>query len=142
MKELCRRWRRSASFEELSLALLMLESVQLGARYRMYFPVEMVLMVKALITYEGVGYLMDNKFDVAEVSQRHVYRIFRSQLSPMRLVREGLRGAPEIMEAVVRLPLLVSETLRILEQQTRRPPQTPLAGIRGTIASRASQTDG
>lgn len=133
MKELCRRWRRSASFEELSLALLMLESVQLGARYRMYFPVEMVLMVKALITYEGVGYLMDKSFDVAEVSQRHVYRIFRSQLSPMRLVREGLRGAPEIMEAVVRLPLLVSETLRILEQQTRRPPRSALGGIRGTI---------
>jgi len=48
-------------------------------------------------------------------------------------VREGLRGAPEIMEAVVRLPLLVSETLRILEQQTRRPPRAALAGIRGTI---------
>ncbi|MCD4751255.1 MAG: phosphotransferase [Thermoanaerobaculales bacterium] len=133
MKELCRRWRRASNFEEMSLALLMLESLQLGARFNMYFPVEMVLMVKALITLEGVGYLLDPEFDVAEVSQRHVYRIFRTQFSPIRLLREGMRGAPEIMEALVRLPLLVSESLRILEQKTRKPPQRPLAGLRGTI---------
>ena len=133
MKELCRKWRRASNFQEISLALLMLESLQLGARFHMYFPVEMVLMVKALITLEGVGYLLDPDFDVADVSQRHVYRAFRNQLSPIRLLREGVRGAPEIMEAVVRLPLLVSESLRILEQKTRKPPQKPLAGLRGTI---------
>ncbi len=133
VKEVCRKWRRASNFEEHSLALLMLESVQLGARFRMYFPVEMVLMVKALITYEGVGYLMDPSFDVAKVSQRHVYKIFRSQLSPARLLQEGIRNAPDMVEALVRLPILVSEGLRILEQQTRRPRQRPLAGARGTV---------
>ncbi len=124
------RRRTSRSF---SLALLMLESIRLGARYRMYFPVEMVLMVKALVTYEGVGYLMDPDFDVAEVSQRHVYGIFRSQMSPARLLRQGLRSAPDMVEALVRLPILVSEGLRILEQQTRRPKQRALSGARGTM---------
>jgi ubiquinone biosynthesis protein len=133
MKELCRRWRRSANFEEFSLAMLLLESVQLGARYHLYFPVEMVLMVKALVTYEGVGYIMNPSFDVAEVSQRHVYRIFRSQFSPVRLLREGLRGAPDMVDALVRLPVLVNEGLRIMEQQTRRPPASPLSGLRGTL---------
>jgi len=55
VKEVARRWRTHARFEEFSLALLILECIQLGARYRLYFPIEMVLMVKALVTYEGVG---------------------------------------------------------------------------------------
>lgn len=133
MREVCRRWRRGSSLEQKSLAMLMLESVQLGARFHMYYPVEMVLMVKALITYEGVGYLMNPKFNVAEVSERHVYRIFRSQLSPASLIQQGLRAAPDMVDAFVRLPVLVSEGLRILEQQTRRPPERPLGGIRGTL---------
>jgi len=113
--------------------MLMLHSVQLGARYRMYYPVEMVLMVKALITYEGVGYMMDPGFDVAEVSERHLYRIFRSRLSPASLFQQGLRAAPDLVEALVRMPQLVTEGLRILEQQTRRRPERPLTGIRGTL---------
>lgn len=133
MRELCRRWRRGSKFEQQSLAMLMLDSVQLGAKYRMYYPVEMVLMVKALITYEGVGYMMDPNFAVAEVSERHVYRIFRTQLSPASLIQQGLRAAPDMVDAFVRMPQLVTEGLRILEQQTRRPSEKPLAGLRGTI---------
>jgi ubiquinone biosynthesis protein len=133
VRELCRRWRRSATFEEFSLALLMLEAVQLGARYQLYFPVEMVLMVKALVTYEGVGYLLDPDFNVAEVSQRHVNRIFRSQFSPLRLLREGLRGTPELLDAVGKVPILMNEALRSLELQSRRRPDGPLEGVRATL---------
>lgn len=142
MRELCRRWRRAAHFEEMSLAMLMLRSLQLGARYNLYFPVEMVLMVKALVTYEGVGYLMDSEFDVAEVSKRHVLRIFRSQFSPTRLFQQAVRSAPDLADGLTRLPLLVSEGLRILEMQTRRPPQKPLAGLRGTIFGASALVSG
>ncbi len=112
VKEVARRWRRQARFEDFSLALLILECIQLGARYHLYFPVEMVLMVKALVTYEGVGYLLDPDFNVAEVSVRHVGRIFRQEYSPARLLKEGLRVAPDIFDAALKLPLLVSEGLR------------------------------
>jgi len=133
VKEIARRWRRRANFDDFSLALLMLECVQMGARYRLYFPVEMVLMVKALITYEGVGYLLDPGFNVAEVSQRHVARIFRHEFSPMRLLREGLRAAPDILDAFSKMPLLVSESLTVLEERSRQPVRRPLSGTRATI---------
>ncbi len=133
VRELCRRWRRDATFEEFSVAMLILEGIRLGARYRMYFPVEMVLMVKALVTYEGVGYMLDREFNVIEVAQRHVGRIFRHRFSPGRLMREGVRLAPELVEAASRLPILVSESLRFLEQRTRRTPSRPLSGTRATL---------
>jgi ubiquinone biosynthesis protein len=133
IEEVSRRWRRVANFREFSLAQLILESVGRGAHYRMYFPVEMVLMVKALVTYEGVGHMLMPGFDVAAVSQPHITRIFLGQFNPLRLVREGLRGAPEIVDALVKAPLLITEGLRVLERTTRKPPENPLAGVRGTL---------
>jgi ubiquinone biosynthesis protein len=133
IEEVSRRWRRVANFRDFSLAQLILESVGRGAHYRMYFPVEMVLMVKALVTYEGVGQMLMPGFDVAAVSQPHITRIFLGQFNPLRLVREGLRGAPEIVDALIKAPLLITEGLRVLERTTRKPPENPLAGVRGTL---------
>ena len=133
VKEVARRWRMRATFEEFSLALLILECVQLGARYHLYFPVEMVLMTKALITFEGVGYLLDNDFNVAEVSRRHVGRIVRLEFSPMRLLREGVRAAPDLLDAFFKMPLLVSEGLTVLEERSRMKPKEPLSGTRATL---------
>lgn len=133
VEEICRRWKRHATFEGFSLGRLVLESVARGGDYRMYFPVEMVLMVKALVTFEGVGHILRPGFDVSEVSRPHIQRIFLGQFSPLRLVREGLRGAPELMDALVKAPLLVTEGIQVLEKSVRRPPESPLTGVRATL---------
>jgi ubiquinone biosynthesis protein len=131
--DISRRWRRHATFQGFSLGRLVLESLSRGARYRMYFPVELVLMVKALITFEGVGNVLLPGFDVAEVSRRHIREIFLQQFSPWRVLQEELRGAPELMDALVKVPLLVTEGVRVLEKSTKRVPENPLAGVRGTL---------
>ncbi len=133
--EISRRWHRSATFENYSLGQLILESVQQGAQFGMYFPVELVLMVKALVTFEGVGHVLLPGFDVAEVSKKHVRRIFIAQFSPLRLLQEGLRGAPDVLDAFVKMPLLMTEGLRVLEKSARRHPENPLAGVRGSIVA-------
>jgi ubiquinone biosynthesis protein len=133
VEEISRRWRRRATFQEFSLAQLVLESVSRSAQFRMYFPVELVLMIKALVTFEAVGHMLLPAFDVAAVSQPHITRIFLGQFSPLRLVREGLRGAPEIVDALVKAPLLITEGLRVLERTTHQPPENPFSGVRGTL---------
>ncbi len=133
VEEISRRWRRARRLEEYSLAQLLLESVRRGGHYHMYFPVELVMTVKALVTYEALGFLLDSDFNVAEASERHVRRVFRQMFSPLRLSREVMRGAPDILEAVVRVPALVTEGLRLLEQHTRRPPESPFTGLRATL---------
>lgn len=131
--EISGRWKHAANFEDFSLARLILESVQRGAQYRMYFPVELVLMVKALITFEGVGQILLPGFDIAEVSERHIRAIFLAQFSPFRFLSEGLRNAPEMLEAVVKMPLLVTDGLRVLDRQAHHTPENPFSGIRGTL---------
>ncbi len=131
--EIANRWKRSSSFEDYSLGQLILDSVSRGAEYRMYFPVEMVLMVKALVTFEGVGHVLLPGFDVAEVSKRHIRNIFLQQFSPIRLLSEGMRGAPDLVDAMVKMPLLMTEGLRVLEKVAKKPPENPLSGLRGTL---------
>ncbi len=133
VEEICRRWQRGSSFDEYSIGRLILVSVTRGALHRIYFPVEMVLMIKAIITFEGVGRQLDKEFDVRSVSQRHINHIFIDQFSPLRIAREGMRGAPELVDALVRSPMLLSEGLRYLENSTKKPPENPLAGLRGTM---------
>jgi ubiquinone biosynthesis protein len=133
VEEICRRWHRTSSFEGFSLGQLVMRSVAQGAVYRMYFPVEMVLMVKALVTFEGVGHLLEPGFDVAQVSQRHIQRVFLQQFSPLRLARESLRGAPELVDALVKAPLLITQGLQALDKATRRHPENPFVGVRGTL---------
>jgi ubiquinone biosynthesis protein len=131
--EIANRWRRSASFESYSLGHLVLDSVARGGSYRMYFPVEMVLMVKALITFEGVGHMLLPGFDVAEVSKKHVRAIFMEQFSPLRFLQEGMRGTPDLVDAVAKMPLLITDGIKALEQTVQRHPENPFAGIRGTL---------
>ena len=128
VEEICRRWAKTSNFKEYPLAHLILRSVAQGARYDMYFPVETVLMVKALVTFEGVGQILNPGFDVKEVSQKHVNAIFLDQFSPFRLAKEGLRGAPELVEALSKAPMLITEGLRLLESAQHHAAGEPARG--------------
>ena len=133
VEDISRRWARHAQFRQFSLARLILESISRAGHFGVYFPVEMVLMVKALVTFEAVGEILQPGFDVAQVSQAHVSAIFIAQFNPLRIVRETIRNAPEVVDALVKAPLLVTEGLRFLERSSRQPPENPLAGVRGTL---------
>jgi ubiquinone biosynthesis protein len=131
--DILRRWTLAATFREFSLAQLILQSVNLGAQHRMYFPVEMVLMVKALVTFEGVGQILKPGLDVAAVSRAHSRKIFLDQFNPLTLAREAMQALPELLEAASKAPTMITEGLRLLEQTARRAPENPFAGLRGTI---------
>ena len=137
VEEICRRWQRDATFENFSVAQLIMESVGRAAKYRMYLPVEMVLMVKAMVTFEAVGHMLHPGFDVADVSKPYISQIFISQFSPIRLAQETMRGAPDLVDALIKAPMLVTEGLKVLEQSTQREPENPFAGIRGTVLAGA-----
>jgi ubiquinone biosynthesis protein len=136
--DLSRRFYTRASRGEFSIAQLILESVGLGGRFRVFFPVEMTLMVKALVTFEGVGRMLDPRLDVTTLSRRHITRVFRAHMNPAVLTRELLRGAPELIDLAVELPQILSSAVRLLqENSTPRPPRDLLPGLRGAVLASA-----
>lgn len=131
--EICRRFHRASKYGDFSIAQLIMESVSLGGTYRMYFPIELVLMTKALITFEGVGKALLPDLDVADVSQKHVSRLFRRQFNPVALVKESFRNAPELVDLLIKTPTLAAEGLRFIETRIRQPSASPLAGLRSAL---------
>ena len=120
----------------ISLAEVILQSLSLGGRYRVFFPVEMTLMVKALVTFEGVGRTLDPDLDVVAVSQRHVRRIFRERFDPRALGAEMLSSAPELVDVALKLPQLLTSGVSHLEESiNEQPPSDPLEGLRSGILS-------
>ena len=134
--ELSRRFLLRAARGDFSIARLILESMRLGGRHRMYFRVELVLMVKALVTFEGVGRMVDPKLDVVTLSRTHIGHIFRDQFRVERLTRELWRNGPELLDFAGRLPELLARSTRLLDHPAQ-PPSNPLAGLRGAIVAAA-----
>ena len=135
--EICRRFYRASKYGDFSIAQLIMESVSLGGTYRMYFPIELVLMTKALVTFEGVGNALIPGIDVADVSQKHVSRLFRRQFNPATLLKESFRNAPELVDLLIKSPSLAAEGLRFLETKIRQPGGSPLAGLRSALLAGA-----
>jgi len=133
VEELCRQWSHRTRFAEFSLARLILRSVARGARHRVYFPVEMVLMTKAIVTFEAVGNLLVPGFDVAQASRKHAGRILLQRFGPLRLAQESLTALPELADALAKTPRLLTEGLRLIERATRPPAENPLSGLRSTV---------
>ena len=133
VEDVCRQWSLHANFEEFSLGKLIVQSVGRGARHRMYFPVELVLMSKAIVTFEAVGQMLLPGFDLAAVTRRHVRRVTLQRFAPLRLARESLTALPELIDALAKTPRLVTEGLHLVEQATRRPSENPFAGLRATL---------
>jgi ubiquinone biosynthesis protein len=132
--DLSRRFVTRSERGEFSIAQLIVESTGLGGRYRVYFPVEMTLMVKALVTFEGVGRMLDPHLDVAALSRKHVAHILRSQFTASTLTRELLREAPELIELAIGLPQLLVDGTRFLEETfDRKPPRDPTTGLRSAV---------
>ena len=118
----------------VSLAQVILRSLSLGGQYRVFFPVEMTLMVKALVTFEGVGRTLDPDLDVVAVSQRHVRRIFRDRFDPRALGSEMLTSAPELVDVALKLPQLLTSGVSYLEESlTEQPSSDPFSGLRSSI---------
>ncbi|MDB5227239.1 MAG: ubiquinone biosynthesis protein [Bacteroidota bacterium] len=127
------KWLKSPNFKDFSLAKLILESVALGSKYRLYYPLELVLMVKAIITYEGVGNVIMPGFDIQKVTKKHIRKMLLGEVNPLELLKTQLQSAPEFMDIIMRSPLVLSEAFKRYETQLVEKEKPASVGLQNTI---------
>ncbi|KAA3610372.1 MAG: AarF/ABC1/UbiB kinase family protein [Calditrichaeota bacterium] len=134
--DLSNRFRLQAAYGNFSIAKLILESLSIGAKYHVFFPVEMTLMVKALVTFEGVGLFLDPHLDIPGLSKKHIQQIYKERYNPKLLGEHVLQAVPEMVDLVMRLPEIIHNTTRFWESTIDDTNNSnPMAGIRsGLIA--------
>jgi ubiquinone biosynthesis protein len=133
VEDLNRRWLRTPNFDEFSLGQLILESVTTAARYHIQYPGEIILMVKALITLEGVGNVLAPGIDLAQAAQKHVQGLLYGQINVRQLVRDGMVVLPEVVDFLYRSPFILNEGLRYAEQYMKSSRENPFSILRATF---------
>jgi ubiquinone biosynthesis protein len=85
---------------ELNIAALLADITALLRNYDLILPSDIALLLKAIITLEGFGRLMNPSFDLMSEAEPLVKRMMRKRYSPTRLARNlGFRA----LEAVDKL---------------------------------------
>jgi len=127
------RWLMAPNFKDFSLAQVILQSILMAGHYQIQYPGEIILMVKALITIEGVGFIFDPDIDIPTAARKHVRYILMQEFNPLTMLRESALVLPEMVDVLRKSPLLLTEGMKVLESNLKKPPAGPLNGARSTL---------
>ncbi len=127
------RWLRSPTFKDFSLAQVILQSILLAGQYRIQYPGEIILMVKALVTVEGVVNVLVPGIDIVKVSRSHVQRLLLEQFNPRTIFKASLLVVPELVDILNRSPLVLTEGLKQIESNLKKPSDNPYPGLQRTV---------
>jgi ubiquinone biosynthesis protein len=126
------RWLRP-NFKDFSLAQVILQSILLAGQYRIQYPGEIILMVKALVTVEGVANVLMPGIDIVKVSRSHVQRLLLEQFNPLTIFKASLLVVPELVDILNRSPLVLTEGLKQIESNLKKPSDNPYPGLQRTV---------
>jgi ubiquinone biosynthesis protein len=133
LTDLNRRWGSASKYHRFSVTQLVLRSINLAGRYRVYYPEEIILMTKALVTIEGVGLLLDPDLELTVVARKHIQAILRDEFDLTRLWRQTLINAPELMDILRRSPMILARVLHRLEQEQIGPHPISYPGLKEIV---------
>jgi ubiquinone biosynthesis protein len=127
------RWFRSSSFRRYSTGQAILQSILLAGQYRINYPGEMILMIKALVTVEGVANSLEPGFDILKSSRGHVQSLMLQQFNPLSMLQASLLVVPELIDVLNRSPLVLSDGLKHFESSLKQAPSDSSKRLQSTI---------
>ena len=98
--------------EQLDLTDMIGDMTAVLRRHHLVLPPDLVLMLKAFITLEGMGRALDPDFDMASEARPIVERVLRLHYSPAAVAQRASRTAIEIAKTLGSLPDDLSRLLR------------------------------
>jgi ubiquinone biosynthesis protein len=98
--------------EQLNLNEMIGDMTGVLRRHHLVLPADLVLMLKAFLTLEGMGRSLDPGFDMASEARPIVERVLRRHYSTFAVARRAQRSAIEIAKTLGSLPNDLSRLLR------------------------------
>ena len=133
LTDLNRRWISASEHHRLSIAQLILQSIGLAGRFHVYYPEEIILMVKALVTVEGLASILDPSIEIIKVARSYIRRIILWELSPSTLYKRSLISAPEFLDVILRSPMIIARELQHIDQKNQSGVTPTMMGVKETI---------
>lgn len=96
------------SLKNMNMSKLLNEVFTIVAKYRIILPSNFTLLLKSLITIEGVGLELDPDFNIFEVAKPFVNKMLRERYGPRHLFKEALSTLGELNKSLALIPKLIS----------------------------------
>lgn len=101
---------------EIEIGLLMTEITETASRYNIKMPLDFVLLVKSILTIEGVGKKLDPDFNIATIVEPFMKEYVRTKRYRERLFRSVTEEAISTVELALNAPKKVDNILTRVEK--------------------------
>ena len=114
-----------ASYSELNLKTIALgpllrELIGFVRTHHLHIPPELVLLVRALVTIEGVGRHLDPQFDIARELEPFLRTLAARRFHPYRILSQTIRTTEDLRRIATLLPDLLSQSLDSIKRGEMR----------------------
>ncbi|MFN0054946.1 MAG: ABC1 kinase family protein [Planctomycetales bacterium] len=106
--------------EKINLGNLLSDFVSILVGHGIRYPADLMLLIRAIITLEGVGRELDPDFNLATHLAPLVESLVRDRYNPQRMATRLMTEARQMMHVFHDLPLHVGQTLAKLSQDDLR----------------------
>jgi len=103
------------SLKEVEIGGLLNELIALAHTYRVKVPSNLLLLVKAMITIEGIGRQLDPGFNLAKVAQPFAKKLLKERLSPKRIMQKWAENLLELNDLGAELSSRLNRILQKIE---------------------------
>lgn len=102
------------SLDEVNTGKVLIEATKVAAKYQIRVPGDWMLVFRAILTTEGMGRLLDPKFDMISLGETLIKDIVSVQFSGTRVLKETIKISRELFSLFEVLPRNIRWGLRKL----------------------------
>jgi ubiquinone biosynthesis protein len=99
------------SLDSIDLSVLLRELVAVIRTHHLHIPPDLVLLIRSLVTIEGVGRSLDPHFDIASQLSPFIRDLALRRFRPDRILSQTVRTTEDLQRIATLLPDLLSQSL-------------------------------
>jgi ubiquinone biosynthesis protein len=104
------------SLDNIDLGVLLKELIAFLRTHHMHIPPDLVLLIRSLVTIDGVGRALDPHFDIAGELQPFLRDLTLRRFHPWRLLNQSLRIAENVQRVAMLLPDVMIQLLESIKR--------------------------
>lgn len=120
-KDLSKHWGGyyDITLKQIRMGSFFYDTFLLTKKYKMKFPSSFVLLLKAMLTTEGLGRDLDPDFNFVRVCKPTIKKILNKKKSPMYIAKEFKKNIFEFSDLVRNFPAATRELVNIIKQKEK-----------------------
>jgi ubiquinone biosynthesis protein len=108
------------TLDTINLGPMLRELIGFVRAHHLHIPPELVLLIRSLVTIEGVGRHLDPHFDIAHQLQPFLRALSLRRFHPYRMMSQTVRTAEDLQRIATLLPDLLSQSLESIKRGEMR----------------------